>query len=228
VAGGAQHGPTALHRDVTVVFGGVPVRPTPRLRRRLAGATMEGVIAADAGAATALAFGFALDLVVGDLDSLDGQLAAELAERGVPFERHSRDKDATDGELAVERALQRGADGLVLVGFLGGPRLDQLVANLELLTRLPRDTVLLDERNEARLLRGGESRRWAAEADEVISLVPFGGDAVGVSTEGLRWPLSDAVLPRGSTRGVSNEPAASSVAVSLRDGVLLVTRHFAE
>jgi len=211
---------------VTVVFGGVPVRPTPRLVRRLAEPSQDGVIAADAGAATALAFGYALDLVVGDLDSLSAQVAAELAGRGVPFERHSRDKDATDGELAVERALERRADGLVLVGFLGGPRLDQLVANLELLTRLPRDSVLLDERNEARLLRPGEARRWAAEADELISLVPFGADAIGVSTEGLRWPLSDAVLPLGSTRGVSNEPAGSSVAVSLREGALLVTRHF--
>ncbi len=211
---------------MSIVFGGVPVRPTPRLRRRLAEPSRDGVIAADAGAATALAFGYALDLVVGDLDSLDGRLAAELAGRGVSFERHSRDKDATDGELAVERALERGAEELVLVGFLGGPRLDQLVANLELLTRLPRDAVLLDERNEARLLRAGEALRWAAEPDEVISLVPFGGDAVGVSTEGLRWPLSEALLRRGSTRGVSNEPAASAVAVSLGEGALLVTRHF--
>jgi thiamine pyrophosphokinase len=213
---------------VTVVFGGVPVRPTPRLRRRLAEPSKAGVIAADAGAATALAFGLVPDLVVGDLDSLDEQVAAELAKRGVPFERHARDKDATDGELAVERALERGASGLFLVGFLGGPRLDQLVANLELLTGVPADAVLLDERNEARLLRGGESLRWAPEADEIISLVPFGCDAVGVSSEHLRWPLSDATLPLGSTRGVSNEPAASGVAVSLREGALLVTRHFLE
>jgi thiamine pyrophosphokinase len=211
---------------VTVVFGGVAVQPTPRLRRRLAEPSKAGVIAADAGAATALAFGFALDLVVGDLDSLDGRVAAELVARGVPFERHSRDKDVTDGELAVERALERGDDGLILVGFLGGPRLDQLVANLELLTWLPANTIMLDERNEARLLRSTEPLRWAPEADEVVSLVPFGCDAVGVTTRGLRWPLSNATLPIGSTRGVSNEPADSSVEVSLREGALLVTRHF--
>ncbi len=211
-----------------VVFGGVAVEPTPRLRARLAEPSKDGVIAADAGAATALAFGFAADLVVGDLDSLDPRLAADLAERGIAFERHSRDKDETDGELAVARALERGGGPLLLVGFLGGPRLDQLVANLELLSRLPAETVLLDERNEARLLRPRQALRWMPEADEVISLVPFGRDAVGVSTEGLRWPLSDALLPHGSTRGVSNEPAASSVAVSLREGALLVTRHFVE
>ena len=210
---------------MTVVFGGVAVRPTPRLRARLAEPGL--VVAADAGAETALAFGLTPDVVVGDLDSLDPRVAAELAGREVPIVRHPRDKDATDGELAVEYALAHGpAEPLLLVGFLGGPRLDQLVANLELLVSLPSETMLLDERNEARLVRAGASRSWTPEPDEVISLVPFGTDAVGVTTAGLRWPLLDARLPLGSTRGVSNEPVATSVTVSLAQGRLLVTRHF--
>jgi thiamine pyrophosphokinase len=211
--------------EVMVVFGGVAVRPTPRLRTRLAGS--RPVVAADGGAETALAVGLTPDVVVGDLDSLDERVAAQLAERGVPFARYSRDKDATDGQLAIEHALEHGGAGpLLLVGFLGGARLDQLVANLELLVSLPSQAVLLDERNEARLLRAGESLRWTPEADELISLVPFGEDAVGVSTEGLRWPLADVRLPLGSTRGVSNEPAATTAGVTLTHGRLLLTRHF--
>jgi thiamine pyrophosphokinase len=39
---------------------------------------------------------------------------------------------------------------------------------------------------------------------------------------GLRWRLQDAVLPFGSSRGVSNELVAEEARISLRSGVVLV------
>jgi len=47
-----------------------------------------------------------------------------------------------------------------------------------------------------------------------------------VRTEGLRWSLGGETLRAGDTRGVSNEPVATQVSVSLGLGLLLVTRHF--
>jgi thiamine pyrophosphokinase len=212
---------------VTVVFGGVPVAPTARLRRRLAEGRPHLVVAADSGAATALAFGLVPDIVVGDMDSLSPALIADLERRKVAIERHPRDKDATDGELAVEWALATRPDAAVLlVGFLGGPRLDQAAANLQLLAALPSGVTVLDELNEGRLVRSGEELTWVAEPDELVSLVSLAGDARGVTTEGLRWQLDNSTLPLGATRGVSNEPAGGGVRVRLREGILLVTRHF--
>jgi thiamine pyrophosphokinase len=115
---------------------------------------------------------------------------------------------------------------LWLLGFLGGPRLDQSLANLLLLTGLETPATLLDERNEGALLRPGTVLTWRAEADEVVSLIPLSADASGVRTRGLRWPLDDATLKFSDTRGVSNEPSAPEVSVSLSRGLLLVTRHF--
>jgi thiamine pyrophosphokinase len=212
---------------VTVVFGGVPVAPTARLQRRLAEAGPHLVVAADSGATTALAFGLVPAVVVGDLDSLTPGVLAELEARQVPIERHPRDKDATDGQLAVDWVQAREpGPALLLIGFLGGPRLDQAVANLQLLAALPSGVVLLDERNEGRLVRSGEELAWVPEAEELVSLIAFVGDARGVITDGLRWQLADSTLPLGSTRGVSNEPAGGPIRVALRDGTLLVTRHF--
>ncbi len=70
------------------------------------------MIAADDGASTALAFGFTPHLVIGDLDSIAEGTLDELRRRGVPIETYPRDKDATDGQLAIERALHAQPDEL--------------------------------------------------------------------------------------------------------------------
>jgi thiamine pyrophosphokinase len=209
-----------------LVFAAAPLEPTPRLTSRLASLESPTVIAADNGATTALAFGLTPDLVLGDLDSIEPSTLKELQRRRVPVETYPRDKNATDGQLAVERARQANPTELYLVGFLGGPRLDQALANVLLLTTIDLPTVLLDVHNECRLLRHGSVISWPAEPDEVVSLIPLTPTVEGVRTVGLRWPLSDARLLLGDTRGISNEPTGEHAQVSIESGRLLVTRHF--
>jgi thiamine pyrophosphokinase len=209
-----------------LVFGGAPVVATQRLRSRLAELPEPFVVAADAGAETALRLGFVPDVVLGDFDSIAPAALADLKERGVTVESYPTDKDATDGELAIQRALATSPRDLVLVGFLGGPRLDQELANVLLLTVLTAPAVLVDGPNECRLLRSGESWAWTADPNELVSLLPLAGDARGVRTRGLRWALDGDTLVAGQTRGVSNAPVQAQVSVSLDTGLLLVTRHF--
>ena len=166
-------------------------------------------------------------MVIGDFDSLDPRTLARLKQAQVPIETFPHDKDATDGQLAIERALQTRPSELWLLGFLGGPRLDQALANILLLADLEAPATMLDERNEARVLRSGGSHSWRAEPSEVVSLIPIEGDVTGVRTQGLRWPLDGETLKAGDTRGVSNEPSGNNVHVAIDEGALLVTRHFA-
>ena len=93
----------------------------------------ELVIAADGGAATLERIGRRPDRLVGDLDSVDASLVARLTDAGVPIDRHPTDKDATDTELALQDAVTGGATEIVLLGALGGDRLDHELANLLLL-----------------------------------------------------------------------------------------------
>jgi len=206
-----------------VIFAGAPLDATPRLRARLAALTNPYVIAADSGAATALAFGLRPNIVIGDQDSLDAATRKQLGD--VRFELYPRAKDATDSELALQHALEQQPGELLLLGFLNGPRLDMTLANVLLLLRAP-GAVLLDEHNEARLLRGGEAHGWTPEPDELISLVPLVDDCAGVTTEGMLYPLHGEPLTLGATRGVSNEPRAAEVRVTLQKGLLLIVRHF--
>lgn len=208
------------------MFAAAPAQPSPRLLQRLAELHNPYVVAADGGAATALAFGYQPDVVVGDLDSIDAPSLAELRRRGVAIETHARDKNATDGQLAIERALAERPDRLVLLGFLGGPRLDQALADVLLLTRIETPATMLDEHNAALLVRPGVEFAWRPDAHEIVSLIPLGADVDGVRTRGLRWPLRDERLTLGDSRGVSNEPVASEAAISIQRGLLLVTRHW--
>ncbi len=184
------------------------------------------VVAVDGGAAWLDSIGRRPDLVVGDLDSADPSLIAALAAGGVPIERHAAAKDASDTELAVAGAVSAGADEVVILGALAGPRLDHQLANLMLLA----DPELARVR-DLRIVRGGTLVRAlhgpGAMAVEVppgglVTLLPVGGDAEGVQATGLRYPLSGETLSIGRSRGLSNVVDEVPASVSLERGTLLV------
>ena len=57
---------------------------------------------------------------------------------------------------------------------------------------------------------------------DLVTLLPLGGDAEGVRTEGLRYALDDETLAGGRTRGLSNEVVEPPASVSLKRGMLLI------
>lgn len=185
------------------------------------------VIAADSGLHRAWAAGVSVDHLVGDLDSADPALVDRLGGSTV-LHRHSTDKDATDTELALElaRALREpaGDTPLVVIGEAGG-RLDHLLADIALLasplTHGFRVRAHLGPTNVA-IVRGGQTTTVTGRVHEIVSLLAHGGPARGVTTRGLRWPLIDATLRDGTTRGVSNELVASTASVTVGDGTLVV------
>jgi thiamine pyrophosphokinase len=167
-------------------------------------------------------------LVLGDLDSLPPEALAEITRRHISVESYPRNKDATDGQLAIARAAALAAPHtrLWLVGFLGGPRQDHGLALLLAATQLTPRVTLLDGRTEMTFARPGQPAAWATSPRELVSLIPLTATAEGVQTWGLRWPLRDEPLPFGATRGVSNEPVSDVARVAVTAGVLLVTRYF--
>jgi thiamine pyrophosphokinase len=183
------------------------------------------VIAADGGADALDRLGRRPEVVVGDLDSADPALVDRFMAAGTSVERHPVDKEASDSELALEAALAAGATEIVLLGAFGGERLDHELANVLLLAdpalagpnlRLARGS------SSVRLLRGGERLTMAGERGDLVTLLPIGGDATGVTTHGLRWPLDEAGMRMGRSRGLSNEVVAAPASVQVEHGMLLV------
>ncbi len=179
------------------------------------------VVAADSGVTHALALRLTVDLVIGDFDSAPPEDVERAVALGARVDRHPADKDATDLELALDAALEAGAGDVTVLG-VGGGRLDHLLANLLLVTHeayadLTIDALLPD----ARVTVVRSARTIVGPPGSIVTLVPIGGTARGVTTTGLRWPLTDAELTAASTRGVSNEIVTSPATVRLRRGVLL-------
>lgn len=183
------------------------------------------VIAADGGAEALDRLGRRPDRLVGDLDSADPALVERLAASGTRIDRHPVDKEASDTELAVRAAVAEGADRIDLLGATGGDRLDHGLANLLLLADPALAGVelqVLVAGTRVRALRGGQVLALGGDPGELVTLLPIGGDAGGVTTTGLRWPLDDATLRMGASRGLSNEIVEPEASVRLGDGVLLV------
>ncbi len=203
-----------------VVAGGDAVAQDAAL---LSGADV--VIAADSGAHWLETSGVLPDLVIGDMDSIDPALLERLVAQGIEVERHPTEKDASDVELAVSRAVADGADQVVILGALGGERLDHEIANLLLL--VDRRWNGIDARavrggTTVRALRGEGRRELDGSTGDLVSLLPLGSDATGVRTEGLRYPLDGDTLESGRSRGLSNEIERAPASVSLEGGTLLI------
>ena len=66
-----------------------------------------------------------------------------------------------------------------------------------------------------------KSRTIQGAAGQTVSLIPIGGDACGVSTSGLEWPLGDETLFMGGSRGVSNLLLGEQALINVKDGTLL-------
>lgn len=182
------------------------------------------VIAADSGLALADTLGLMVHVVVGDMDSVDPSSLADAEAAGTELERHQPDKDATDLELALRSALRRGARRVFVVGGTGG-RLDHLLANAALLGAdwlAEAKVVWLANGIRAEVVH--DETELDAAPGELVTLLAVGGDAVGVSTRGLRWQLDSELLEARSTRGVSNEFVVDSATVRVESGVVLAVQ----
>ena len=175
-------------------------------------------IAADSGYKNAELLGERVDIFVGDFDSFDGELP-----ESVEVVRLKPEKDLTDTQAAVEIAIDRGANEIVIVGGLDG-RLDHTMSNLGILVdaRLRGfRAVILDGRNRARFIKN-ESELVPRSGSTYLSLLAHGTVAKGVDADGVKYPLRNAKLKPNLQYAVSNEINGNCALVSVRKGELFV------
>ena len=195
----------------------------PRDRQQLQGADL--VVAADGGALALEQWHVVPSAIVGDLDSLGMERALEYGARGVTVVPFAAEKDNSDLELAIAHAIDAKADDIVLLGIFGGARFDHELANALLLAAdgyrgLRMRAVHGDA--TVRALHGGERLELEGAEGDLVTLLAVGGDAEGVRTERLRYPLARETLSFGAARGLSNVVMSQGASVACDRGVLLV------
>ena len=180
------------------------------------------ILCADGGSRHARAMKRVPNLVMGDLDSADKNDLQQLQEAGVPIESFPRDKNETDLELALTRAMELNPGQVMIVAALGG-RLDQTLSNIGLLTSpslANRDIWLDDGVEEVFFCRDQVQVRGGS--GDTLSLIPWGSPVRGIQTQGLKWPLHQETLYPDKTRGISNEMLSELVSIKIESGLLLV------
>jgi thiamine pyrophosphokinase len=185
--------------DFAILLGGRLV-VTDRLSRQLKGARF---IAADGGMVHAEGLGILPEAWVGDFDSTPADLMARYPD--IRRETYPAEKALTDGELAVETALEAGASRLILVGAMGGGRADHSMAHLI-------QALALAERGVPVFLTSGDEEAHPLLPGDMTLDLPAGSlfsilgftDLEGLSIENARYPLDRFSLPFGSSRTLSN------------------------
>ena len=193
----------------------------------LAQLTSEDIlIAVDGGLRHLTQHNLTPNLIIGDLDSADPAEVKKYRAQGVKVDQYRPEKDETDLELALNAALDMSPKCIWILGALGN-RLDQSLANIFILARddfSGLDLRLIDGHREIFLIR--DSGQIEGVPGERVSLLPLGGPAVGIQTQGLLYPLKDETLYPDRARGVSNELTTSSAQVTLEAGLLICIHAF--
>ncbi|WP_336287478.1 MULTISPECIES: thiamine diphosphokinase [unclassified Bartonella] len=183
----------------TILLNG-DVYITDRLRNQI---KKSRVIAVDGGMRHAAALGVMPELWLGDFDSSDEALMCKYGD--VPREVFSSDKDMTDGALACEKALQNGAEKLILCGAFGGERSDHSLSHMT-------QALAMAERGISVLLTSGYEEGWpllprpfSCDLPDgcLFSIIGF-SDLQGLTLSGVQWSLDGESVPFGSSLTLSN------------------------
>ncbi|MDK2809890.1 MAG: thiamine pyrophosphokinae [Petroclostridium sp.] len=182
------------------------------------------IICADGGAKHAQKIGVTPDVIIGDLDSIEQHCYHDMIAKNIQIINYSTDKDETDTQLAVEYAIQRGCEEIILIGSLGS-RFDHSFANVSLLKLVLDKGIkgrIINENNEIYLINDYIQLR--GKVGEKLSLLPLTPNVSGITTKGLQYGLNNAQMKFGIPNGISNVFIKPEAEITIKEGLLLVIK----
>ena len=182
---------------------------------------MDYVVCADEGLYYAEGLGLIPDRVVGDFDSVDPALLDQYRDKGIAIDEYPVHKDETDTQIAADSLLAMGASEIWLIAG-AGTRLDHSYANLMLLFRMAEKGARARLINQYNLITPIlDEHDIYGEEGQIVSFLPFGGEAVVDTATGLSYSLTGLRLPMTEPVGVSNVMTGEKAHVRLKKGRLL-------
>jgi len=182
-------------------------------------------IAADGGVLLFEKLGVTPDLLLGDFDSITEKNISYYEKNNVEIVKYPREKDETDGELALKYCLENKLNNIVIIGAQGG-RLDHQLGNIFLMEYADHHglkAVIKDPGLEMGLIV--QKKIFNNCEGEYLSLIPLSKQVSGVSTKGCKYPLNNDYLYRYKTRGISNLIIKEKAEVSIKEGLLIYLKH---
>ena len=165
------------------------------------------------------------DVIAGDFDSVSKEAYEYFAEtEDIEMIRLNPMKDDTDTEFVIREAIRRGATEITVLGATG-TRLDHVLGNVHLLgIGFSHDVAitLVDAHNRIRMVKDELVIDRASQFGQFVSILPFTGEAKGVTLKGFKYPLENAIIESFCSLGISNEIVEEQAIIRVKDGILLV------
>lgn len=183
-------------------------------------------IGADRGAWTLTKFALHVHYAVGDFDSTKEKELEAIQNNAAHFEQYPAEKDKTDIEIAILKAIELQAETIYLFGVTGG-RLDHELINIQLLHSIADKNIrgiLVDKNNKLELTTAREHIVKHDEDYPYISFIPFTQEVKGLSLTGFYYPLENETITWGSTLCISNKLLSISGTFSYSEGILLLIK----
>ncbi len=182
------------------------------------------VICADGGLDKAKAYGIVPDIIIGDFDSVNLSVLKHYEMLNIPVEKFPSEKDSTDMELAVEFAISKGYNNIVLSGATGS-RLDHTIGNIMLMERCYKIGVIItiiDNNNEMKIISDNTDLFIDYKEGYYISIIPITDFIFGLNLEGFKYNLNNVNVQRGSTLCISNKITDKKGKITLNQGTAIV------
>ncbi|QGU95247.1 thiamine diphosphokinase [Clostridium bovifaecis] len=180
------------------------------------------LICADSGANCLYKYNISPDIIVGDLDSIHEDALNCFRNKNTNILKYPREKDCTDTEIALDKAIELGANEIVLLGSTGS-RIDHLLGNIGMLLKclkLDVSATIKDEHNSIRVIN--KPIKVKGNIGNTFSLISYYEDVENLSISGAKYPLNNHYLEVGSALGISNEFLEKEVNITFTKGVLMV------
>lgn len=183
------------------------------------------LLIADRGMQFCYEQGITPDYVMGDFDSSDAKIVSYYRNcEGVQIIEFQPEKDDTDMEIAIKKAIELGSDKILILGAFGG-RMDHCLANIHLL-KMTLDagveTHLVDEQNDICLITGKCELEKESQYGKYVSFLPFTDRVTGITLQGFKYPLEDYTMDKGTSLGVSNEIQEDICKISFENGIMVM------
>lgn len=186
--------------------------------------TSDYVICADGGGEFAYKYGIIPDYLIGDFDSISEEILNFFTKNSVHIIRHPKDKDYTDTELCVYKALELGCMEICIAGGVGS-RIDHSLGNIGLLHLAGKKGArcyIISKNSTIHLCK--DYIQLEGRIGDTISIIPLSGNAIGIKSSGLKFQLNNTDIEFGSPIGISNEMIENKCSIEIINGEILVIK----
>lgn len=209
-----------MTKNAIIITGG-QLDPKPEFYKKFIN-TGDIIITADYGTQHALDLGITPDFIVGDMDSINPSILNIMKDKGIKIDAYDTEKDYTDTELAINKAIEYTPANIFIFGAIGD-RLDHTLANVHLLKYCldkGYNARLINSKNDVMLINSRVT--IFGHKGDTVSLLPLSEKVSGIETQGLYYPLKEKTIHIGSTRGISNVMTGDEAEICIKSGFLLI------